>query len=218
MDLVQLAVVALHNTAALRSSDDSKLPVRVFDASVLAVMRSLFKSTKEYDFKLNVTASLPIASSAAGSLLANLAWSPLTTVPIEYAALAALFDETKLVRARMVITSAFGPTSTAIVTPIAIAPDYSNVGVTPTFALVLRLPEVRVLHPYLLTQGQGELVLNASIPKSRAWCITSAPSTASPIPAGWCGQWSFGNEIAGTPSINYLFTRLSFLAKFRLRA
>jgi hypothetical protein len=181
-------------------------------------MRSLFKSARSYSFRLCTTAALPIATNGAGSLLSNLSWSPLVTTYAEYSTLAALFDETKLSSARLDVISAFGPSSTAVSIAISIAPDYNNISVTPTYALVARLPEVRHFSCYNFGSIKGCKTIVAKPPRAREWCITSAPATASPIPAGWCGQWDFGNDVAGTATINYLFTKMIMSSRFRMRA
>ncbi len=189
-----------------------------YPKELVAAARGLFKANKVYPFEIHAASNL--ASNGAGSVNQTVSWSPSTTTFAEWTALAALFDEVKLTKAHIDITSAFGPSSTAIVIQMIIAPDFTTAsGSTPSYTTVQRLAESEVFHCAWMggPGAPGRLSKTARVP-SRDWATTAAPTGASGMISGCLGHWAFASNIAGTVSINYIFVALRTLVHLRLRA
>lgn len=189
-----------------------------FPSELVVAARGLFKANKPYRFRMHGSSTL--ATIAGGVFNQTISWSPATTTFAEWTALAALFDEVKLERAGMIITSAFGPQSTGISFQVAIAPDFTTAsGSTPSFTTVSRLAESEYIHNYHLggLEAPGRRHKVARVP-ARDYATTAAPAGASGMVAGCLGHWAFASNIVGTATINYLFIALEHDVLLRLRA
>lgn len=185
-----------------------------FAPAALAMARSLFPAGKPYVFEMHY--SVTLASTGGGVCQFIVSWDPSVSSFSEWAALSALFDECVYRHSDLEVTSAFGPTSTAIVNQFAVAPDRENTGAALSYTLVQRLAESKVLHCY---NGGVSKIFQHTIPRgSRPWARTSVPGGAAGTPAGLLGAWCLSSNIVGTVSINYLFAALRVKVALRSRA
>jgi len=188
-----------------------------FDASVLGVARGLFPSGKRYNFELH--AYTGVQANGSGVFNTRLSWDASVTSFAEFSALSALFDEVKVRRAQVDITSSFGPTSTAIIVMCCIAPDRDGTsGATPNFTAVQRLAESEYFHCYLMAGKPGVFTKVHMIDQDRPWAAVATPGGASGTPSGTIGQFSLASNIATTPSITILFASIKAVYVFRNRA
>jgi len=190
-----------------------------FPPELVTLARGLFQADKVYNFEMH--ASGTDASIGGGVLQFSHSWSPATTSFAEWSALSALFDEVCLRSTEIVVTSAFGPTSTAIVVQMAVAPDSTATsGATPSFTTVQRLAESEFYHCAWMQGGSGSFKKKHSLPKdSRPYAQTSAPhGPSSSPPCGCLGSWAFASSIVGTASINYQFWTMKEVVALRSRA
>jgi len=213
-DIIQTACSALNNNA-LRITEtkgsDSSVKVQ-YPPELLQGLRGLFRAGHEYTFRIHASGNW--ATSGGGVFAPQTAdWSPAVTTFSEWTALAALFDECKLKRSTLSLTSAFGPTSTAIVFQVAVAPEFGPALAT-TFTPISRLAESQYLHPVLDFRTKR---IRARVPP-RDWATTGTPAGASGMIAGCLGRFVAASNIVGTVSINYLFWALENDVAFRMRA
>lgn len=188
-----------------------------FPTELLTAMRGLFPSSRCYDFEIHGSATL--ATIGGGVFNTNVGWNPASTTFAEWTALAALFDEVKLVSSRLDLTSAFGPTSSAIIFQVAVAPDFDgSAGGTPSFTAVQRLAESEYIHCYNLGRGGPGRFRKTTIIRDRPFALTSTPGGASGTPSGCIGDWALASNIVGTASINYLFAIIKNVVRLRNRA
>lgn len=189
-----------------------------YPPEIISALRGMFPSGKSYRFLIHASSTL--ASIAGGVFNITISWSPSTTTFAEWTALAALFDEVLLTDCFLDITSAFGPTSSAIAVQIAVAPDETTAsGSTPTFTAVQRLAESEFFHVAWLGHktSPGNFHKHHRV-VNRPYATTAAPTGASGIPAGCLGHWAFASNIVTTASINLLFCAVSQVVKLRCRA
>jgi len=212
-------VNALQNNSKLVTTEvkGSLQDVRVtYPPELVAAMRGLFPSGKIYDFGIHVSQTL--ATIAGGVFVQSTNWSPAITTYSEWAALAALFDEVKLRSSHLEITSAFGPTSTAIIFQIVVAPDPDSTATT--FTTAQRLAESEVIHCYNMAGlgSPGRFRKSYHVRQDRPWAQTGTPAGASGTPAGCFGQWVYCSNIVGTASTNYIFVTVQNVVRLRIRA
>ena len=189
-----------------------------YPPEILTALRGMFPSGKSYRFLIHASSTL--ASIGGGVFNTTISWSPATTTFAEWTALAALFDEVLLTDTTIDVTSAFGPTSTAIAVQVAIAPDETTIsGSTPSFTAVQRLAESEFIHIAWLNHSSSpggfhkhHRVVN------RPYATTASPAGASGTPAGCLGHWAFASNIVTTASINVLFVATSQVVRLRCRA
>lgn len=214
-DVTLLDVVhGLMNSRTLRVSETGDVK-ETFPKELVTMGQSLFPAGKTYDFEIHAAAN--IASSGAGAINGAIDWNPGVSSFSEWNALSALFNECKLVRSQLDITSAFGPASTAIVVQVMLAPN-PNASTTGGYTPVQRLAESEPFHcVWVSKNGTGLLTRKFELPKGRLYAVTSSPAIASP-PSGLWGVWSFASNIAGTVSTNYFFYAMKNVVRFRNRA
>jgi len=221
---IQGAVMALNNNM-VKTTIEGKLgmsEVKVtYPPEILATMRGMFRAQRSYLFQIH--ASQTMSTIGGGVFNFTFSWNPGSTSFAEWTALAALFDEVLLVKTRLDITSAFGPTSTAIIFQIAIAPDDTTLtGGTPAYTAVQRLAECEYFHCYNMGRtgksgGPGLFVKSHRV-TDRPYATTSAPTGATGTPAGCLGHWAYASNIVGTASINYCFAAMTNVVRLRCRA
>ncbi len=214
------AVTALELNA-IRKMTESKTGMVTevtYPPEILRVARGLFPAGRTYDFQLH--ASGTIASTAGGVVNTRISWDPSVVSYTEWSALAALFDEVVFMGSQIDITSAYGPTSTAIVVQYQIAPDRDGIsGASPSYTTVQRLAESEPFHSYTMAGKPGVFTKVHRMPYgTRPYATTAVPGGASGSPAGALGQFSIASNIVTTPSINVLFWSLKTLLRFRNRA
>lgn len=221
VDPIETLVTGLMNHMIIKtveSKDGSIVTRSIPDAKILearALMRSFFPAGKTYRFRL--TSTFAPGTNGAGALVGFQSFSPAVTTYNEWSAVSALFDEVRGLKNQLTLISSFGPTSTAIVAPISIAPDYSLINTTPSSAVAVnRLAESVVLPCGQMTTGKGIRLL-ATMPSELEWCQIATPATVSPY-AGCVGQWSFYASTTLTASIVYYYAYMDFLVQLRCRA
>jgi len=215
---VSQAICALLNSQIVSTTEEkgSITAVRyTYPPSLLTAFRGLFSAQSGYKFMLHSSSTQ--ASIGGGVFLGYLAWTP--SAFSEWSALSALFDECKLLSSHVTWTTAFGPTSTAIICQVSLAPDFITNGSSPSgFTAVDRLAgstEFAVHTPG--AGGASTLRRRAVVPKSRVYASTASP-TSSTVDCGCNGQWSFASNIVTTASINIAFVVLRNVIRFRCRA
>lgn len=203
----------------VETKDGSLVSSKVPDAAVLearALMRSFFPAGKTYRFRMSATFAM--TTNGSGVILGFQSFSPSVSSFNEWTALSALFDEVRGITNQLTMVSSFGGTSTAIVLPIALAPDFRTINTTPSSATAVnRLAESDIIVGGLLTANRPRKKI-VRYPSGVGWASVDTPAVASP-PAGLIGQWSFaGQIIAGTVSITYMYCFMDNLVQFRCRA
>jgi len=187
-----------------------------YPPELLTAMKGMFTTNKVYSFQLH--ASGTIQSSGGGVLSTRISWDATVTSFAEYSALSALFDEVVITSAQVDITSAFGPTSTAIIVQFVIAPDRTATGgATPTFTPIQRLAESEVFHCYNMAAKTGVFTKVHNI-GPRPFAAISVAASGSATTGGVLGQFSIASNIVGTATTNYIFWVLRPVYKFRCRA
>jgi hypothetical protein len=188
-----------------------------YPPELLRGMRGLFPATKNYDFMIHSSAT--VASTSGGVINGLFAWNPSVGSYSEWSALAALFDEVRLLSSHLTWTTAFGPTSSAIVTQVSLAPDFDSNGSAPSgFTAVSRLAESVEFSvaSNLNSTGSSTLKKLVHVPR-RPYARTAVAGTSDP-PSGCLGQWSWASAIVTTPSINYAFLVVRNIVRLRNRA
>lgn len=218
MMTVQDAVTALNFNKITRTSESKGAAISetYYPPELLKGLRGMFSAGRTYDFQIHV--SVTMATVGGGVFNTAIAWDPAAVTYSEWTALAALFDEVVLLQAQLDITSAFGPTSTAIIFQVAVAPDLDrSSGSTPTFTAITRLAESEYFHCYNMASKPGVFTKVHRL-RRRPFAITSTPGGAAGTPSGCLGQWSFASNIVGTATTNYLFAVLKNTVRLRNRA
>jgi len=220
------AVNALRNNECVRSIEykdpmDGKLKMEkdvTYPPELIKGMRGMFPASKTYSFEIH--ASTTNGTSGGGVFNTTIPWNPASFTYAEWSALSALFDEVVLCRSQIDITSAFGPTSTAIIFQICIAPDVSgSAGGTPSFTTTQRIAESEFFHCYLMAKKPGVFTkVKKGINKTRPYALTSTPGGASGTPSGCLGAWCLSSNIVGTPTTNYIFSCVKNVVRLRNRA
>jgi hypothetical protein len=187
-----------------------------YPVSLVGILRAAFSASRTYDFQIhNSTAQ---GTSGAGAILSYMPWSPALITYVEWSALAALFDEVKLLASHMTWTGI--ALSSTIPCQISLAPDYATNGSTPSsFTTVMRLAESAEFSSHLGSSSGGSttIIRVAKPPRGRPYAPTSAPAGTGPI-TGCCGQWSFANSTASTASVSIANVVLRNIVRLRMRA
>jgi hypothetical protein len=220
--LLERALCALENTKTLlhtekkTPSGNSVEVSTVYNQDVLAVMRGLFGSSKEYRFQMHFVSAL--TTTAGGALLGTLSLSPSVSSYAEWTALAGLFDEVKAYGSSVTFLSTNAPASatTAFEMPMTIAPNHVNLSTAPASTLaVVRLAESNSFNSTLCVKPH---VQHAEYRDSeRLWCITGTPYSQSPL-GGCIGSWDYGNHSVGGGSTQYFSVIVRLFIKLRCRA
>lgn len=211
-----MAITALQSARVVTTETKGALSeVRFsYPPELLNALKGAFRAGRCYSFQL--TASSTQAASGGGVVGGFLSWE--AAAYSEWSALSALFDECRLRSSRLTWSTSFGPTSTAIVCQIALAPNFRLLGSTQTFTPVARLAEsVEFTIDRPGRYGESTLRKSCRVPRGRLWAYTSSP-TSSTLDCGLNGQWSFASNIVTTPSINIAFTVMKNVVQFRCRA
>jgi len=221
-ELLLSALGALSNNQ-VRVTTEGKGPMGVsvteitYPKELVSAMRGMFTADRKYVFELH--ASGTVASTAGGVINTRVSWDSSVVSYAEWTALAALFDEVKAVKTHIDITSAFGPTSTAIITQLMIAPDRAAIsGASPSFTTVQRLAESQPFHIYNMGHSGPGVFSKTHHVGPRPYATTTVPGGPAGIASGTLGQFSIASNIVTTPSINVLFWALRSTFAFRSRA
>ncbi len=207
---------ALKAVATMRISEDKSATGKVaaqitYPQEVVNALRAGFSGGRVYTFEIHVAAS--IGSDSGGTIQAVVSWDPSVSSFVEWSALTSLFDECLYGGSRLDLATAFSPSSTAISTMMAVAPDPRTTATN--FTSVQRLAQSRMIS-CVCRLGTHSFTHRAL--RGRPWASTAVPGGAAGTPAGMFGRWAIANLIPGTPSINYLFAALRVRARLRVRA
>jgi len=185
-----------------------------FDASTVASMRS-FLGPREYSFRLSRISTI---TSGTGVLAVNIATD--LTVYAEGSALAALFDECKLVRTRLRL--AYNSFVSYQSFPFMIGYERTVLTTTPTSTAVARLPDSKLCYygpsPTLPNGDTWDLSVSGH---GRPYGMTVDEGISSPrLVSGLNGTFKVVN-VTGTAtpvssSVHFAYT-LTTIAKFRSR-
>jgi hypothetical protein len=209
---VESAVEALLSTSSFEVLDP-RVPTsltRVFDPTVLTVLRGTFMIDRPYSARLSKCSFL---TNGTGLLQVNVATD--LTVYAEGAAFLALFDECKLARTRWVLAANAHTTQFPYV--IGYEPVVSTS--TPTSTNLSRLPCSAICTTFAATLTNGKLTYTA--PPESLWGLTAAEGLSSPlIRSGLNGTFSIAN-VTGctaptTAEVSFAY-QLITIAHFRRR-
>jgi hypothetical protein len=198
---------------------DGTVSSEIYPPELVVAARGLFRADKVYNFQIHASSILGTTAGGAFNTIVN--WSPGVTSFSEWSALSALFDEVVLRTARIDVTSALGPASTALTPMICIAPDRTTIsGTTPSFVVTQRLAESEMVHPYNLAtkESPGRFTKVHHVNRDRPWAVTSAPTGATGVTSGCLGQWNFASLSVGSASFTYLYVALMDVVALRSRA
>lgn len=211
LDPVLTSVNALMNNGVRTARGSSTEIFSSFPPELVNALRAGFPAGKVYSFEMHFNSTL--ATDSGGTLQRVISWDPSISSFLEWSALSTLFDECLFGGSCLELVSAFGPSSTAIVSMVAVAPDPMNMATT--FPTVQRLSASRIMHVY--NAARTWRATNSSY-RGRPWAPINDPGGAAGTPAGMLGRWAVANYITATPSTNYLFAALRVRARFRTRA
>jgi hypothetical protein len=208
-----LAALELGKTVAVLETKEGSSRKITYNSDVLRAMKTMFPSGKEYLFRL-VGTVIPYPTDAGGNLLATVSFSPGVATFPEWSALSALFDEVKLVAAKVTfVGGASGLKNIGLV----FGYNPNNVSATPaSTTAVTNLGDSKIVSSYSTTPTL--LVERVRIPRERAWAETTTPAVASP-PAGCVGTVDIANGgAAGTVSSTYVYglTEIAVLLRNRI--
>jgi hypothetical protein len=191
---VERALTLLHATSFL---DEKKQ--QVFDPDVLRAMRGLFPAGKAYQF--DMFANTSIGTPAATFILSTLPISPAVATYAEWASLAALFDEVKLVRAALNFLPNVGSDGQALsagssvnqpVSAFLCGVNHDNISSSPaSYAAVGRLASSANVIRCIGDKGQSIFTFRA--PSGLLWARTVTPAVQDP-PAGVLGSFDFASD------------------------
>jgi len=214
--LIAKAILALMNTS-VKSWDENKgvsSMTTEFDNDVLTTMRGMFPSNKTYRFQVHTNST--ISSSGAGVVQVASPANPAVVTYAEWSALAALFDECKLIRSQLGLTSSSLVASKAI--PLWIAFDHvTSTAVGTGFGNVQRLAGSKCINSLWMNGGGGRHIQSTSIAGTRLYASTaSTTSTSSDI--GLNGQWDISGQDNTTNSVVVAYGDVCNVISFRNRA
>lgn len=211
-----MAVTALNGARIVTTETKGALAeVRFsYPPELLQALRGMFGAGRIYAFQLSVSSTQ--AASGGGVVGGYLGWDG--AFYSEWSALSALFDECRLRSSQLTWSTSYGPTSSAIICQIALAPNFRLTGTVQTFTPIVRLAEsIEFTIDKPGRYGESTLRRKCRVPRGRLWAYTSS-TTSSTLDCGMNGQWSFASNIVTTPSINICFTVMKNVVQFRCRA
>jgi hypothetical protein len=210
-----MAISALQNNSTVLVSECKTGSTKTisYNADVLAMLRGMFPSDKSYRFQIHANAT--ITSSGAGVVQNGSPASPNVATYSEWAALAALFDECKLVK------STLGVTSSGLLTkpiPLWIAFDrVTSTGTGVGFGNVQRLAQSKAIQSNNMDRGSARHTQRVSISPLRLFATTLLPtSTSSDI--GMNGQWDISGQDSTAISTIVCYLDIENVVVFRNRA
>lgn len=215
-DPVRCAVAMLLNNRTVHSTE-TKSGVSVkyeYPQALLAIAKGLFNPNKVYNFRLHNSTSL--TSTGAGLYNQCISFANYGSTALEWSALASLFEQCRLRRYRLIITSL--ALSTVSHGQIVIGYNPTNVSaVTTGFSLTSRLPKTSYIHSYLSTGGSGTKIFSGAPIKLDYSQTSSTPYTVSP-PSGLLGSVDFASANALANSTVYHAVEVMLDVAFKSRA
>jgi len=213
---IMSAIQSLYNNSTKLVSE-TKLGTSVkivFNPEVLTTLRGLFPSTRSYMFQIHTSST--ISSSGAGVVSVASPANPAVVTYSEWAALAALFDECRLVKSSLGLTSSAFAANKAI--PLHIAFDHiTSTAAGVGFGNVQRLAESVVINSLFMKGGSGRFRKKALIARTRLFATTTLPtSTTSDV--GLNGQWDISGQDSTTNSVVVCYGDVENVVQFRNRA
>jgi len=190
----------------------------VYPAELVAAFRSMFPSTRHYDFQLHST--FTVTTNAGGAALDVSPISPTATTYGEWSALSLLFDEVKGLSSSVQYVSILnaGGTGGAITSaPLVLAFDEQNINTAPTsYTQVYRLASSVCFQSQNGDAGSGTHKQRHRF-APRPYANTATPAIQSP-PSGMIGAWMLANGAVFPVSTNVALFNQTVVARFKCRA
>jgi len=197
---------------------------QIFDVDVLRAMRGLFPAGKEYHF--DMVAFTSIGTGSASYIASTLPISPAVATYSEWASLASLFDECKLVHAALLFIplvgsdgQSFASATAAKVTLSAMVcgVNHDNISSSPaSYAAVARLAKsANVIRCVGDTSGTVA-TLSFSAPRGLVWARTVTPAVQDP-PAGVLGSFDFASDPSSPLSMTTVYYKNTLRCTVALR-
>jgi len=193
---IERAVALLQSTSFV---DEKKQ--QIFDTDVLRAMRGLFPAGKGYQF--DMVAFTSIGTPAATFIASTLPISPAVATYSEWASLASLFDEVKLVKASLLFLPMVGSdgqslassTATKVtVSAFVCGVNHDNISTSPaSYAAVARLAKSANIVRCIGDTAGATSVMSFRAPRGLVWARTVTPAIQDP-PAGVLGSFDFASD------------------------
>jgi len=178
------------------------------EPSLIKMIRSLYRPGATYEFKLNKAST--VTSSAGG--VVQLATPVYPSTMSEYTALAAIFDESRLISTRIQV-GGYSNGTTPVPTPLAISFDPSNVSSAPSYGLAVSIPGVKV---YNIFQTAGRITNSwKKIGEKRPFSLISASGTGTDPVGGNIGTWYLSCAAVTTFSVPVFTYNVEAIYEFR---
>jgi len=204
---VERALALLQSTSFL---DEKK--AQIFDADVVAAMRGLFPAGKAYSF--DMFASTQVGTGASAFVNQALAISPAVVTYSEWASLASLFDEVRLMKAQVLFIPMVGSdgqnlsSATAaktLMSAFICGANHDNISTSPaSYAAVGRLAKsANVVRCIGDTSGQSS-VFHLKALSGLGWARTVTPAVQDP-PAGILGSFDLASDTTSSLSVTTVY-------------
>jgi hypothetical protein len=185
---------------------------QIFDADVLRAMRGLFPAGKAYQF--DMVAFTSIGTPSATFIASTLPISPAVATYSEWASLASLFDEVKLVKAKLLFMPMVGSngqslassTSTMVtVSAFVCGVNHDNISSSPaSYAAVARLAKSANVVRCVGDTAGTVTTMSFSAPRGLIWARTVTPAVQDP-PAGVLGSFDFASDPASVLNVTTVY-------------
>jgi len=216
---VAAALQLLHSTSFV---DEKKS--QMFDPDVLRAVRGMFPSGKAYSF--DMFASTAVGTGSAAYIASTLSISPAVVSYAEWPALAALFDEVKLVKASLLfipLVGSDGQTFTSatatkvLLSAIICGANHDNINTSPaSYAAVGRLAKsANVIRCIGDTSGQSS-VFTLTPAKGLVWARTATPAILDP-PSGVLGSFDLASDATTNLSMTTVYYKNTLRTTIVLR-
>jgi hypothetical protein len=216
---LERALALLQSTSFL---DEKK--VTMFDADVLHAMRGLFPAGKEYKF--DMVAFTSIGTGSATYIASTLPISPAVATYSEWASLASLFDEVRLVRASLLFIPLVGSDGQSLVSSSATkvtlsamvcGVNHDNISSSPaSYAAVARLAKSANIIRCIGDTAGTSATLSFKAPRGLVWARTVTPAVQDP-PAGVLGSFDFASDPSSVLSMTTVYYKNTLRCTVALR-
>jgi hypothetical protein len=213
---VAQALASLHanSTKVVSETKNGMSTQIIFNPEVLATLRGMFPASRTYAFQIHAYGLLQ--STGAGVIQLAYAVNPGVLSYSEWSALSALFDECRLKRTTVGLTSASLPANKAV--PLWISFDHTtSTGVGIGYGNVQRLARSRCINSLYMEGGGGRHLQTTSVNPMRAWSPTATP-TSTIVDTGLNGQWDVSAQDTTGNNLPVAYYDLENVVSFRNRA
>jgi len=197
---------------------------QVFDVDVLRAMRGLFPAGKAYHF--DMVAFTSIGTPSATFIASTLPISPAVATYSEWASLASLFDECKLVRASVLFLPMVGSdgqslassTATKVtVSAMICGVNHDNISSSPaSYAAVARLAKSANIIRCVGDTASTVATLSFGAPRGLLWARTVTPAVQDP-PAGVLGSFDFASDPSSVLAMTTVYYKNTLRCTVALR-